>query len=296
MQAAIMSYCLKNGLPENEQTMENIFLLASKEGIENIEIYAGQWQFEGDMLKAAGSLRKVADDIGVKLPVYGSGTRIGHIGPQRQLSVNRLKQEVEACAILGGKVLTFPVMDGQPVPPNRPSATLGIRFELMLPVLVEQVQELADHAIQYDVELAVLNHCFLVYLGWHQKWMVKLAERSNVGACVDPGNYLHYGSQEPVGVCKELAGMTKMVRAGDVEPATEAEVVTTFKETGQFRLWRSTQFGEGVIAQEACYKRLVEGGYDGFVSLKTAGSSSEGPLTAIRRSWKALNDLLQRIG
>jgi len=296
MQAAIMSYCLKNALPEKEQTMENIFRLASSEDIENLEIYAGQWQFEGDIRKASESLRKVADGIGVKLPVYGSGTRIGNIGPQRQTSINQLKQEVEACAILGGKVLAFPVIDGQPVPPDRPNAAVGIRFELMLPALVEQSQELADHAAQYDIELAVLNHCFLVYLGWHQKWMVHLAERSNFGACVDPGNYLHYGCQNPIEVCKELASMTKMVRAGDVEPVSESEVVSEFKETGQFHLWRAMRFGEGVINQAACYKHLAEGGYDGFVSLKTAGSSPEGPLAAIRQSWKALSDLLQRIG
>ena len=81
MRAAVMSYCLKNALPENEQTMENILRLASKEGIENIEIYAGQWQFEGDIRKVTESLRNIADSVGVKLPVYGSGTRVGHIGP-----------------------------------------------------------------------------------------------------------------------------------------------------------------------------------------------------------------------
>jgi len=295
MKAAIMGYCLKNALPENEQTMENIFRLASEEEIENVEVYAGQWEFEGDLRAAAESLCKVADGVGIKLPVYGSGTRIGHIGSQRQPCMDKLKQEVEACAILGGKVLTFPVIDGQPVPPDRPNATVGIRFELMLPALVEQAQELSDHAAQYDVELAVLNHCFLVYLGWHQKWMVRLAERLNFGACVDPGNYIHYGCQEPVDVCQELAGMTKMVRAGDVEPVPEAEIVSEFKETSQFQLWRATRFGEGGIDQEACYRNLAAGGYDGFVSLKTAGSSPEGPLAAIRQSWKALNNLLQKI-
>lgn len=295
MQAAIMGYCLKNALPENEQTLENILRLAAEENIENIEIYAGGWQFESDIRHAAESLRKVTDDIGVKLPVYGSGTRLGHIGAQRQPCMEQLKQEVEACAILGGKVLTFPIVDGQPIPPNQPNATLGVRFERMLPVLVEQMQELADHAAQYDVEIAALNHCFLVYLGWHQKWMVQLAERANAGACVDPGNYLHYGHQDPVGVCKELARMTKMVRAGDVSPVPEAEVVSEFKETGQFRPWQATRFGEGVIEQEACYRHLAEGGYDGFVSLKTAGSSPQGPLAAIRQSFLALNDLLGRI-
>ena len=294
MEPAIMSYCLQNALPEDEQTMERILYLAGKEDIENVEVYGGQWPFEGDVRKAAESLRKISDDAGVKLPVYGSGTRLGEVGPQRRSNMNLLKQEVEACAILGGTVLTFPVIDGQPVPPDQPSAPIGIRFERMLPALVEQVQELADHAARHDVEIAVLNHCFLVYLGWHQKWIVRLAERANAGACVDPGNYLHYGSQEPVGVCEELAQMAKMVRAGDVEPVPEEEVISVFKESGPFNLWRGAQFGEGIMDQDACYRNLAEGGYTGFVSLKTAGSSPEGARTAIRRSWKTLGDLLRR--
>ena len=113
---------------------------------------------------------------------------------------------------------------------------------------------------------------------------------------MDPGNYLHYGHQHPVGVCEELAGMAKMVRAGDVLPVPDEEIVAGFKDTGEFRPWGAARFGGGVIDQEACYRNLAEGGYTGFVSLKTAGASPEGPLAAIRQSWKALSDLLERIG
>jgi sugar phosphate isomerase/epimerase len=210
--------------------------------------------------------------------------------------MDRLKEEVEACAILGAKVLTFPVVDGQPIDPERPGAETGVRFEQMLPALVAQYQELADHAAGSGVELAVLNHCFLVYLGWHQKWMVRLTERKNAGACVDPGNYLHYGHEDPVGVCRELAAVTKMVRAGDVAPVPEDEVVAGFKENGSFGPWRGVTFGQGVIDQEACYRHLAEGGYEGVVSLKTGGSSPEGPLAAIKESWRKLCELLERVG
>jgi len=296
MQAAMMTYCLKNALPDGQQTLESIVRLAGKEEIRNLEVYGGRWEFEGDRRKAAESLRKVADEAGVALPVYGSGTRLGHVGPEREPCMKRLKEEAEACAVLGAGVLTYPVVDGQPVPPDQPDAVVGIRFERMLPILVEQVQELADHAAKHGVEIAVLNHCFLVYLGWHQKWMARLADRANSGACVDPGNYLHYASQDPVSVCKELGSMAKMVRAGDVEPIPEDEVISKFKETGQFGLWRGTTFGNGVIDQEACYRNLAQGGYNGFVSLKTAGASPEGPLAAIRESWRALNELLERVG
>ena len=196
MQAAVMSYCLRSALPEEKQNVEGMLELAALEGMENVEVYAGGWQVDADIRKAAEGLREFADQAGVKLPVMGSGTRLGNLGGERETCMDQLKKEVEACAILGGTVMTLPIVDGQPVSPDQPGAKVGVRFERMLPELVSQLEELGDHAAAQGVELAVLNHCFLVYLGWHQKWLAQLCERANVGACVDPGNYLHYGHQD----------------------------------------------------------------------------------------------------
>ena len=288
MKAAVMSYCLRNALPENARSMEDLLTLAAREGMENVEVYIGGWEVAGDIRKAAEALRKVADGLGVKAPVMGSGTRLGNLGAAREVHLSTLKREVEACAILGGSAMALPIVDGQPVPPDQPKAAVGVRFERMLPELVGQLQELGDHAAAHKVELAVLNHCFLVYLSWHQKWLSVLCERANVGACVDPGNYLHYGHQDPVGACRELAGYAKMARAGGVAPMPEAEVLARFKEKGEFQPWTATLFDQGDFDQAACYRALAEGGYRGYVSLKTAGPSPDGPLAAIRHSWRAL--------
>lgn len=293
MRAAIMSYCLRGVLRENDRSMDRIVTLAADEGFETLELYGGGWEVAGDLRKAAEELRRHADDRGVTLPVYGSGTRLGSIGVQREPNMKHLKVETEVCSILGGTVMTYPVVDGQPVPTDQPDAEVGIRFEKMLPVLVEQVQELADHACAFGVDIAVLNHCFLVYLGWHQRWLTRLSHRSNAGACVDPGNYLHYGHQDPVDVCRELSGVTKMVRAGNVVRRSEAEVVARFEASGEFSPWRATPLDAGQIDQAACYRNLAAGGYDGVVSLKNPGSSPDGPLTAIRQAWKTLNEQLK---
>jgi len=289
-----MSYCLQSALPADERTLENTLELAAKEGIPAVEPYLGG-RSDTDIRKTAEGLRELADGLGVSLPVVGSGTRLGDVDEQRHVNMASLKEEAEACAIMGGSVLTLPIIDGQPVPPDKPDASVGLRYEQMLPVLVEQAQELADHAASHGVQLAVLNHCFLLYLGWHQRWLARLSDRANLGACVDPGNYLHYGHQDPVDVCEELAGCARMVRAGDVEPTPEEEVVAQFQDSGDFRPWRPTRFGEGTIDQESCYRNLAVGGYSGFVSLKTAGSSPEGTLAAVRHSWSALCELLERV-
>lgn len=295
MQAAIMSYCLRGALPEDRRSMDEIVKLAAKEEILCLEIYTGGWDVGGDIRKAAEGLKLLSNDLEVAMPVMGSGTRLGHIDASREKNMAELKAEVEACAILGGTVMTLPIVDGQPVSIDKPNALVGIRFEQMLPELVAQLQELADYAKPFNVELAILNHCFLVYLGWHQKWLTLLSERDNVGACVDPGNYLHYGHQDPEPVCRELGRFAKMVRAGNVLPMLEADVIEQFKNEGSFQPWQAASFDEGVIDQVACYQALADGGYEGVVSLKTAGSHPNGPLEAIRHSWQALNRSLSQV-
>lgn len=295
MQAALMSYCLRGALPEGQRSMADILNLAAAENINQLEIYVGGWEIDGDIRDAVKAIQPVARDLGVGLPVMGSGTRLGHIDASRDINMAQLKAEVEACALLGAKVMTLPIVDAQPIPVNKPQAVVGIRFEQMLPELVAQVQELADHAASLQVDLAILNHCFLVYLGWHQKWITLLSEKENVGACVDPGNYLHYGHEEPLAVCQSLGPMTKMARAGNVVPTPDQEIIAQFKDGGQFRPWQAAPLDAGVIDQVACYQALADGGFDGVVSLKTAGAHKDGPLAAIRHSWQALNKTLQQV-
>ncbi len=295
MKAAVMGYCLRGALPAQEQTMSGILQLAASEGIHTVELYAGGWDVGGDIRKTSESVRQEANHLGIDLPVMGSGTRLGHLGKEREANMAVLKQEVEACAILGGTVMTLPIVDGQPIAPDQPKAKVGVRFERMLPELVSQLQELADHAAKFNVELAVLNHCFLVYLSWHQKWLSVFSERANVGACIDPGNYLHYGHQDPVGACKELAGYAKMARAGGVARVADDEIKLKFKEKGDFQPWTAVLFDQGDIDQKACYQALADGGFRGYVSLKSAGQMPDGPLAAIRHSWKALNQTLLQV-
>jgi sugar phosphate isomerase/epimerase len=296
MQPAAMTYCLENALPDDERDAGDVLQFAAREGIECVEFYAGRWEVGGDRRRAAESVRGLADDAGVRIPAYGSGTRLGHLDHRRQQHLDELKIEVEACAILGGTVLAFPTVDAHPIPPDAPNATVGVHFERLLPDLVEQTQELADVAARHGVTIAVLNHCFVVDLSWRQRWLVELTDRENCGACVDPGNYLHYGHQDALEACNDIAGAAKMVRAGDVTRTPVADVKTAFGETGAFQPWGAASFGEGIIDQEACYRSLKDAGFDGVVSLKTAGASPDGPLAAVRQSWAALTALLRRVG
>ncbi|MBT5711320.1 hypothetical protein HOI71_09780, partial [Candidatus Poribacteria bacterium] len=94
MQPAIMTYCLESVLPEGERGVEDVLRLAAREGMECVEFYAGRWEVDGDRRRAAESVRKLADAAGVRMPAYGSGTRLGHLGEQRAACLDELKAEV----------------------------------------------------------------------------------------------------------------------------------------------------------------------------------------------------------
>ncbi len=294
MKAGIMTYGLKNGIPEQERSLENIIQLAADEGIEGVEVYSGDLA-DRDILAEAPIIRKHADACGVEIFGYGSGTRVGYLDERKETSLETLKKEIEVCPILGAKVLTFPVIDSQPVPPGRSPQYGGLYFEKCLPALVEQVQELGEFAAEFSVNLAVLNHCFLVYLSWHQKWIALLSGCENVGACADLGNYPWYGSEDALHACKIVAPVTKLVRLFDVTLRSDEEVMTRFRDTGEFSLYEGPLFGEGEIDHVACLTTLRAAGYDGYLSLKRAGASDKEPLEAIRQAMKNINALLKQI-
>jgi sugar phosphate isomerase/epimerase len=295
MDAVIMTYCLKNALSEKDPSMGDVIRLAGAEGF-GVEVYGGGWNPDEDLRNAAESAVKVAESSGVRMPAYGSGTRLGHPDPRKSEDLMAgLKIDVEVCEILGAGVLTFPIIDCQPVPPDRPDADQGMYFDRVLPFIVDQAQEISGFAAERGVDLAVVNHCFLCYLGWHQKWICKLTDRPNFGAGVDPGNYLHYGHEEPASACELVGKWAKMARAGDVVTRPEEETEAAFKSEGRLPFFQPVVFGQGEIDQKACYSGLKRAGFDGVVSLKSAGRSEGGPLEAIRESMESLSLLLKDI-
>ena len=299
MKSGIMTYCLENALPESERSMDNLIRVAAKEGF-NLEVYYPDLkQGDKDIRELAESARKLADECGVRIFSLGMSARMGVVNPKLAAqNMMELKENLEVADILGAEVVCFAAIDSQPLPPQQPEAQFGMYFDRTLPYMIEQMQELADEAAKRDLNTALLNHCFLVYLGIHQRWISLLTDRPNAGACVDPGNYLFYtyGSADPVRETKLCAKHTKLVRAGDWSVASDHEVVERYRTAprGQGRLFNCTGviFGEGEVDHEACFRILIDAGYNGFVSLKVAGTSENGPMAAIRTSMNNLSKML----
>lgn len=285
MKIGAMSIALARILDDGQEpTPERILRTAAEVGVAGVEFYETHWTAGPQALDQAASLRSLADSLGVEVFAIGSGARLGYADDRRADAVDTLRRQVQAAAAVGARTVTFPAIDSQPVAPGGDAALGGQPFARAAGPLVEQVRELAAFARALGVDLAVLNHCYFVCASWHQEWVVKLAGGGNVGACLDPGNYLYYDCEDPVAAARRLAGSVSHVRLGDFARRDDAEVTAEFERGEPLRLYQSAIFGEGAVDHAACLRLLRDGGYGGWLSLKSAGTSPRGAADALRRS------------
>jgi sugar phosphate isomerase/epimerase len=287
MQVAVMGHCLNALLPAEERSVEGRVRVAAEAGITVVEPFGGTWPADADCRRTAEAARREGDRLGVSYPVFGSNTRLGETGERGTESLAALKREIEACQILGASVLTTAAIDAQPVTLDA-SSGYGLPFERAIGGLLEPLRELAAYGAERGVRVAVLNHCSLVYLSWHQEWLVRLADHPGAGATVDPGNYLYYGGEDPVAATRRLAPHAAVIRMGDWRPRPDEEVRAEFKRSGRLSLWDSAPLGEGVVDHVECFRLLAAARYDGVVSLKSPGP----PIPDARR---ALLQALERL-
>jgi sugar phosphate isomerase/epimerase len=280
-----MGQCLTALLPAAERTVENRVRAAAEAGITDVEPFGGTWPADADPRTTAEIVRREGDRRGVRFPAFGSNTRLGGSGDGGQAALETLKREVEACRILGAGVLTAAAIDA---PPADGATGLVLPFERAISGLLEPLRELAEHAAAHGVRIGVLNHCALVYLSWHQEWLVRLADHPAARATVDPGNYLYYGVESPVEATRRLAAHAALVRIGDWRPRPEEAVKADWARTGRLSLWESVPLGEGVVDHLECLRLLRKAGYERIVSLKSPGPPVPDAATALKRAVERL--------
>ena len=279
-----MSYSLVGLLENEEPTWQRLLEVAADVGADGVEFYDSHWGVTAADVECADQVRTRAEALGIEVFALGSGARLGFADERRAAAMETIRTQIRAAAAVGAQVVTFPAIDTPPVPPGRDPAQGGLDFGAGAGPLVEQVQELADFASQHSVRLALLNHCFFVYSSWHQEWVTKLAASAWAGACLDPGNYLYYTDEDPVSATRRLAGNIHMVRLGDWMRRDASDVAADFAEGKRLQLYQGAPFGAGEVDHTACFQILKDSGYKGFLSMKSAGASPDGPAAALRQA------------
>jgi sugar phosphate isomerase/epimerase len=292
MQITVMGHCLNALLPPDQRAVEDRVRVAAETGIAYVEPFGGTWPADVDPRQTAERVRREGERRGVAFPAFGSNTRLGPAGDGGRAALETLKRELEACQILGAGVLTTAAIDA---PPVDAASGVSLPFERAIGGLLEPLRELAEYAAERGVRIAVLNHCALVYLSWHQEWLVRLADHPAAGAAVDPGNYLYYGGEAPEEATRRLASHAALVRIGDWRPRSEAAVREEFARSGRLSLWESAPLGEGVVDHVRCLQLLRATGYDGIVSLKSPGPPIPDAPEALRRALDRLRGWVEEV-
>lgn len=289
-----MSIALARGI-DGERTPERIVNEAARLGLDGVEFYESDWGGAPDDVEAAPALAETAAAAGVRLFAIGSAARLGYHDDRAAPAMATLRTQVDAAAAVGARVVTFAAIDSQPLPDGRDPAAGGLPFAAAAGPLVRQMRDLAEYAGEREVQMALLNHGSFACTSWHQEWVVCLAGAANAGACLDPGNYLYYEGEDPVAATRRLRGRVAAVRLGDWRPRKRDLVAAEFAADGQLRPWEPAVFGEGAVDHGACLRLLREGGCDGWLSVKSAGSSPLGPDDALRRTLDNVRQLAASI-
>ena len=288
-----MSICLAQQLPKGERTCDRILEVAAAAGLDGVEFYQTEWGGDPAHVDEAEELGRRARDMGLEVFALGSGERVGRSDAGRDGALQVLRDQIRAAAAVGAGVVTFPAIDAPPLPVD--GGGEGIPFVRGLGPLVEQMGELAGFAAPLGVRLALLNHCYFVSAAWQQEWAVRLAGADNLGACVDPGNYLFYECGDPVVASRLLAGCACNIRLGDWRQRDAAAIGADFASSGRLSLYEGTIFGAGEVDHRSCLEALRAGGYTGYLSIKSAGSSPQGPAAAFARSLAGVRELVAEV-
>ena len=277
---------------DGERTPERIVREAARLGLEGVEFYESDWGGSPRDLEAAPALAETAAAAGVRLFAIGSAAKLGYHDGRAEEALATLRRQVDAAAAVGARVVTFAAIDSQPLPAGRHPSEGGLPFAGAAGPLVRQMRELAEYAGEREVEVALLNHGSFACTSWHQEWVVRLAGAANAGACLDPGNYLYYEGEDPVAATRRLSGRVAAVRLGDWRLRERDLVAAGFAADGGLHPWEAAVFGEGEVDHGACLRLLREAGYDGWLSIKSAGSSPLGPDDALRRTLDEVRQLV----
>ncbi len=283
------------GLVDGEPTPERILREAARLGLDGVEFYESDWGGAPGDLEEAACLAETAAAAGVRLFAIGSAARLGYHDGRAAAALETLRRQVDAAAAVGARCVTFAAIDTQPLPDGRDPAEGGLPFAVAAAPLVRQMRELAEYAGQRQVQVALLNHGSFACTSWHQEWVVRLVDAANAGACLDPGNYLYYEGEDPVAATRRLRRRVAAVRLGDWRPRDAEAVADEFAAEARLSPWEAAVFGEGEVDHGACLRLLREGGYDGWLSIKSAGSSPLGPEDALRRTLDNVRQLAASI-
>lgn len=301
MKIAFSNYSLRGypprdgGMPD-ERSCDNLLAWAQEKGFDGIEV--GDWWFDFfncDVRKLEGIVQKMRSR-GLELAAFNCLRKCVTYPSVGEKNKKDLRRAIEVAGIVHPKIVNISLSlgpDASGTPPDRVrglSRSPGGSAEASEADFVEAAHflaELAEQASRDGVKIAIeLHHCSIADTSSSMLKLLKLADHPNLSANPDLPN-LYWAYDKPkenwFEAVERLAGKVQLWHAKNVKRIYIPEVNRAF--------FVHAALDEGDVDYRWAMSRFIEAGFDGWISIETAGAGDA--LDFIERGKRYLDRLIK---
>ena len=274
MEFGVSSYSFQKLLTKQEITLEGVFDQIARSGGTHMElatmtIGTGPDAMMDYELHEDAEIRRrleaASRDSGVALSgLCIPASFIDEDRAARRAQIDRVKRYIDLCADVGVGFLRTDVVPWS----MRPESYAQI--EALFPVIVEGCTEVAEHAAARGVVASIENHGFLMNGSERCRRLVQAVDSSHFRMTLDIGNFLCV-DEDPFVAVNNCLGIASYVHVKDFLTRKHYPGPGWLETLGGRHIV-GTVFGFGDVETRAIVRRILQSGYDGYVSLEFEGN------------------------
>jgi len=263
MKISVSTYSFRRYLKSGKMQQWDCVARAAAMGFDGIEISNFSPPDEMDIRAYAAQLREEAEKYDLEIPIFLCNADFLKSGVELEKEITRLKELVDAAAILG-------------VPCMRHDVSVGdgkTNFYVALPQLANACQEITAYAAERGIKTCVENHGYFCQGRERLEALYAAVNHENFGLLVDMGNFL-FADDVPAVSVGALAEHAFHAHAKDfhIKPASGANPGRGFgwqSKSGQYL--RGAIIGHGDVDVMHCIRALQKNKYDGWLGVEFEG-------------------------
>ena len=182
----------------------------------------------------------------------------------RRAQIDRAKRYVDLCADMGVGFLRTDVVPWS----MRPESYAQV--EALFPIIVEGCAEVVEHAAARGVVTSIENHGFLMNGSERCRRLVQAVDSPHLRMTLDIGNFLCV-DEDPFVAVNNCLGIASYVHVKDFLTRKHYPGPGWLEPLGGRHIV-GTVFGFGDVKTRAIVRRILQSGYDGYVSLEFEGN------------------------
>lgn len=286
------SYSVQPLLASGAMTLQEVIAWVAQAGGEHLELASLRDDADSPLPTISSPepfvrrIREASEEHGVPLSSLAIGADLsGEDEAERAAQVRRAKEYVDLADALGIRRMRHDVVAHAAV-----AGDDTLRFEEVLPRIVESSREIARYAATKGITTSLENHGFFVQSSERVRRIVHAVGEPNFRTTLDVGNFLCVDELPEAAVAQNLPhAMVVHLKDFHVRPVGADPGEGWFRSRGG-RWLRGAVLGSGDIDLRAVMRAIVDSDFSGFAALEFEGW--EDPLLGCERGLAAARRLL----